>query len=279
MSLSSYDCLAFDTEGLPCDGSMEIPHGTTVEIYKNWLYIGNKKMWVEDGSFVFPTIAQVNSGYVNIARLDISSERHNGQNSIFCYIESREYFYDENKKCTGSKTHAMCGIGCSGYLSQRAWMKKHHPEVMAKILSHCNLTEEEFSKKDADGNIWEYSDSDGDWGWDYFIEDEDTKKLICVKMSVKEIEGALDKKIPRPDIDDLWVGVSQETLDAFIEWLKKAAPKEYFEKIDFTNCRRINQGDAYFADIECTECPSTPIGESNTPVIFDKIENMFNKSE
>jgi hypothetical protein len=275
MALSNYDCLAFDTEGFPCDGYMKIPHGTTVEIYKNWLYVGNEKMWVEGGSFVSPVIAQVSSGHINIARLDISSERHDEQNSIFCYIESNEYFYNEGKKFAGSKKHVMCGIGCSGYLNTHVWMKKHHPEVMSKMLRHHNLTEEEFFN----GDVWEYSSGNDDWGWEYFVDGEDSKNQIMIRISMKELGKSLDQKIPKPDIRDLWVGVLQETLDAFIKWLKDVAPKEYFEKIDFENCRRVNQGDAYFSNVEDTEYPSTPIGESSTPAIIDKIENTFNKLE
>jgi hypothetical protein len=78
MAMSNWTLLAFDNEGAPCSGEAEFPSGLRVELYKNWVYLHHPQMWTENQSFVSDTIAQVNSGDLNIGGVNIIVERFRG---------------------------------------------------------------------------------------------------------------------------------------------------------------------------------------------------------
>jgi hypothetical protein len=110
MALSNWDTLAFNTQGEPCNGVIRVDlHEdgyAAVEIYKNWLYVRDSKMWHDEGSFVEPTVADIYEGIVNISKFRITAER-GPQQAVFAYVRSG-YRHQDNFEC-------MCGIGCYAF--------------------------------------------------------------------------------------------------------------------------------------------------------------------
>ena len=109
--MSNWDSLAFNTEGDSCNGVFESFDGQGCEIYKNWLYIRDPKMWCKDRSYVEPTIAEISHGHITISGMEVVAER-GPQNAIFVYVEAHKYYTKEDKE---TEVKRMAGIGCYGY--------------------------------------------------------------------------------------------------------------------------------------------------------------------
>jgi len=111
MALSNWDTCAFDTDGNPCTGSMKgWRNGTWVEIYKNWMYVHDKKMWTNDRPYIKDTICEFTEGEIRLSDFEIYGKR-GPQNAIFVYVESHKF----NHKTKEYMIRRMAGIGCSGY--------------------------------------------------------------------------------------------------------------------------------------------------------------------
>jgi hypothetical protein len=110
MALSNWDTCAFDRNGNPSIGRIAkyFRDGAyaSVEIYKNWIYVHDTKMWAVGRCYVEPTIAEIHKGNISISSFNIFAAR-GSQQSILCYV------------CTGYKSDAdfncMCGLGCYGF--------------------------------------------------------------------------------------------------------------------------------------------------------------------
>lgn len=139
MALSAWDLIAFDTDGNVCNGIF-IKGNTKVEIYKNWIYVSNKKMWQKESLFIEPVIAEVVSGELIISNVHIFSERNRKQHSIFmiCYSGyKRDY-------------KIMVGIGCYGYKKKKyIGVQKETYEAFLKFLDRC-IKEDHVNKKYVD---------------------------------------------------------------------------------------------------------------------------------
>lgn len=254
MALSNWDCLAFGTDGKPCSGSITGHAGTTASLYKNWLYLYNEKMWQEGAGYTKPCIAEVQVGEISIAELKIVAARHDEQSSIFVYVEANDYRDWDNKK-----EECMAGIGCYGFMDTLEWLEKNKPEIYEK-MPECfkDVNEEHYM-------ISEYSAKD-EWGFSAYPWSE--------KEGAEDRE-AQDFKVdcPRPSLNDLWLGVTPTTEEAFFNWLKEVNP-EYAEKIDRNGGLRFNQGNAFFANALGEFTPATKVGEKDNLIMNDILDKM-----
>jgi len=249
MALSSWDTMAFDSEGKPSGGSVDLPDGASLEIYKNWLYVKNPKLWRKGQQFTSHVIAQIEHGNVTVSGFEIHAVRHQAQDSVFCFASHREYTGKGKKKYDTHQDYYLAGIGCYGFKSEEEWLKEKHPKIYASIDPEC-----------WDDNKYMMSTSHGpndEWGYEWYGRGK--RKHKSLKMSAKGIE--------RPGMDEYWTGVLPSTAAAFFKWLKKVAPKEYFAKIDQANPLRYNQGDAFFASALNTPLNATAPGESQGTVM------------
>ena len=246
MALSNWDILAFDTEGKPCNGVLAVPSGAEAHIYKNWLYIRHPKMWRKDCGFTSNTIAEVQHGEVSIAGLEIHARRYDPQGAIFCFISHTEYTGKGKKKYETHRDHYLAGIGAYGFMSDVEWLKLKHPRIYQKIPSkYLSSRYHQWMGYTCGEQKW-HIEFCNDSGKDRFT---------------------LNLRIKRPDLDESWLGVTKETLAAFMKWLKKIAPEEYFAKIDPDAALRFNQGDAFFAGAMNIELAATPPGECQPSVM------------
>jgi len=239
MALSNWDLLAFNTQGKSCDGVMSYKD-TTIEIYKNWAYISNDKMWYVNGTeFANPVIAEIQSGNIQIAKINIIAERHEHQNSIFIICKGG---YN-----TKGDMEIMCGIGCSGYMNTG----KIYSERMGLDLSYdwCS------SSSTCNGKT--------------------TETLTGFHKTRKMQQVVVPDNILIPE-DDHWTGVDEITYKAFIQFIERIdenneiiLPKGYLNKLKKAVPKRFNQGDRYFEKNLGMKIPKTKIGKSDKPV-FEK---------
>lgn len=113
MALSDYDSMVLNEKGEPCDGSFTSPLGVRVEFYKNWLYVSDENAWREGGSYIKPTVMEIQEG--DLTYLDVHIIAFRGpQNGVFALVHSSHYDNGED----GSKDYSMPPtitgmIGCS----------------------------------------------------------------------------------------------------------------------------------------------------------------------
>jgi len=113
MALSNWDTAALNHKGEPINGIFTSPMGVTVEIYKNWLYVRDKKAWAEGGSFVEPTIMHVTSGdfiYKDVHLVAIRGP----QEGVFAVVWS----WDKERK----NVLGMVGCGVYGFTDEGEWV-------------------------------------------------------------------------------------------------------------------------------------------------------------
>lgn len=250
MALSNWDLLAFNTKAESCDGVFNYK-GTSVEIYKNWAHIMNEKMWQDGHGFIEPILGTINQGDLHIGGITIIAERHEEQNSIFIV-------------CVGGYTdekEIMVGIGCSGYINEaRIYVEK--------------------LKVDTENYDWTTGSTlvDGEWstqliGFPVNIDDMD-------RYPMQEIKIPAEIKIPD---DQLYVGVTETTYKAFIEFLDREVDnnnltKEYVNKIKESNTAlHFNQGDKYIVEVlegDGAPIPASKLGENPAPVLMQHIAAM-----
>lgn len=237
MALSNYDTLSFNSDGKCGNGSCMNDIGSVLEIYKNWAYLSNNNMHIEDGGFTKDVIAHINEGDITIAGFDIHAKRgkQNGIYIIACYGDwkDRKYFG---------------GIGCNGYA-----------DTVKLVLKDLNR-ENDINR--------------GSWSCCTTYEGRDTEGVssICNLATEEEI---IYKNKPEYEafigvelntlIDYFeWCSFLDVFDSSFGKWIakcKKCAPIRY------------NQGDAYFAKKLGTDPQHTAIEDSpSEPIIMELIE-------
>jgi hypothetical protein len=100
MALSNWDTLAADEEGKPSNGALISPLGVVVDIYKNWIYVHDERAWAEGGSFVKPTVMQIEVGDVRYKDVSILARRGPQEGVYVVVVSDRK---------------AMVGCGVYGY--------------------------------------------------------------------------------------------------------------------------------------------------------------------
>jgi len=244
MALSNWDTIAFNNDGESCNGVFKNSMGSSLEIYKNWIYIRNEKMWRSGGSFVKPTIAQINHGDIQVAGFDITAARGN-QNGIFVFASTFEKVTKDKYKYS-----YFGGIGCSGY--------KDKVEEVLKNLGRASEISDDWISGSSHGPNVEI----------HFIEKFDTGEKIVY----------WDCKKQGPyDYNQDWVGVLSKTVDEYFSWLESMdicyeGFDEWFSKIKKSQKLRFNQGDAYIASTLGMPVPVTKPGEVEHPILHDLIQ-------
>lgn len=265
MALSNYDTLAFDDAGHPCSGILSIDsneHDIGVQIYKNWLYVRDSRIWNEGARYIKPTVAEIHSGTVMLSNFEIEAIR-GPQNSVFALVTAT--FPKEQ----GSKEYMhrkMAGIGCYGYEDQLTSFRRMFKEEYAAIPKW----------------LWKYYEGSGSLFsngeefstitfWDVPLSHFRQLSLpLHSRMTDSTRITSTDRvsfQIQVPGYTDVrFVGVRKPTLNAFEKWLRKT-DEEYARKIDFGNALRYNQGDSFILRSVGLSTKSTPIGEHTKPIL------------
>lgn len=246
MALSNWDTLAINNQGKGCDGTFG-NKDVSIDIYKNWVYLRSPKMWHEGMSYVKPTIASINHGNINIGGLQIEARR-GPQNAIFVFAY-HSYTTPKNKY----KHKYFAGIGCYGFYDK-----------IKEYFGWANLP----------------YDKDGDYAVGSSNYDEETCEFAgegkWFQLIYKYENDSVDTIKVDPDFGELtdWVGVMPSTLEEFKEWLIEVIDdcspdaKKWFDKIDWKNLTRYNQGDAFFVGADDAQ---TKVGEQKDDTILGKI--------
>ena len=251
MALSNWDTLAFDTDGQPCDGVLEGFDGASAEIYKNWLYVRDPKMWHEKRGFIEPTIAQIDSGEVTISEFTIHATRHSEQEAMFVLVACHRY--------EPRDVRWMAGIGCSGY--------SNPSEAIARAAG-------------VDLTVWQpisYGSSGGGGEEPHHI-------VVCEAADGRSETFAVPMK-PEDELEAQWIGVTEETRDAFFAWLGgyvdtyNGPSQEWLATCRESGGLRFNQGDKYIAEHALGAGPgegdiATPVGAAQEPLFMQMIKGL-----
>lgn len=286
MSLSSYDVLAFGSNGLPCEGTIVSPQGTSVKIYKNWLYVRNEAMWQENMRYVFPTIAEIHDGHIFLAGFDIHAYRSERQGAIFCCITHTTYHdRDDNGNYVPPTILRMAGIGCYGHLDTLDLLQKYHPGFLDNFLKehNCNTWDDLEQKYDLISQSFNQNEDN----------DEETGYFLELMSFNEEAEKTNIKSVKLPLTDNQYyefVGVTSELLTEFKEWLadilqinEKFGAKEgkkYYESINWDVALRVNQGDMFIHNAMGTNPEGSHVGSSEEPILMKYMKKAFgNKND
>lgn len=238
MALSNWDTLAINAKGENCYGEFKSPLGITVEFYKNWLYVYDKKAWEKGGYFVEDCVMQVTEGSIRYKDVAILAKR-GPKDGIYAVIWTMHYepeYFD-----------FMLGIGCSGY-------KDKIKEILTKL-----------------NRLQEYDQYD--WG-DSFCSDG---KHSLTNLQTREEIVYHDEKTEGPyNYDADWIGIEKEDIDylkkeILTPWLKDNY--KFDEKVNkdiLDKAERFNQGDLYIlaATRQDIGQAMTPIGQSQPPILM-----------
>lgn len=250
MALSNWDTLAINNDGKSCDGSCRNDL-IEIEIYKNFAYIRSPKMWQESGGFTKPTIMQIIQGNIDIGGMGIIAKRDNSQNSIFVFAD---YSYYEGKE---KQPKYFAGIGCSAYYTR---------------------VKEYLEWKGLDYKYDEYTT-----GWtNYDIKNDTPRDYEYIHLSkngkyFKDKDGFMLEIEIDPAFGELtiYTGVMNKTIQSFKKWLKTDIidkydkdKQEWFNKINWKNLSRFNQGDAFFVGEDNS---NTKVGMQEKETIMEKI--------
>lgn len=105
MALSNWDTLAVDENGEPTNGVINSKGGVSVAIYKNWLYVRDKKAWRKGGDYINDTMMEVTEGELKYFDVKIMAKR-GPKNGVYVIVETPTF---------GEDRQIMVGIGCYGY--------------------------------------------------------------------------------------------------------------------------------------------------------------------
>lgn len=203
MALSNWDYITWNTEGEHSNG--ELTAGSiNLNVYKNWLVLHEGK----------ELLAHIDHGQVAIKNFYIEALRHDNQSSIFFHAKHGDQL--------------MAGIGCYGYESQLEWLKENHSSVYNDIQSYVNQGYKTM------GCIHSCDSGQYMWGVPLFKYDENEEVVDSIDYVLK---------MPEPTTDELWTGVTLQTVQEFCKWL----PNKDYLKILKTPAR-FNLNDEYLVD-------------------------------
>jgi len=262
MALSNWDTLAFDNDGKACNGVFTGSDGTTVEIYKNWLYVRHPLLITDEekGHRIGFTI---NHGDVNFGSLTIVVIR-GSQQSVFVYAREG---WGEDAKC-------FAGIGAYGY-----------EDNTERVCLAAGLTKEQIGQyKDIEISSSHGEDKEGDkWhiqGYKVKMEDLDFHDGSYTQH-MDEFETEYDETL-----EPQFVGVLPETAKEFFAWVEECIKEEgnekdaldWLEKCKSAEALRFNQGDQFFVSQLGDQTPATKPGEAE-PTIMSAIIDTWKKGE
>ncbi len=112
MSLENWATLAINEHGEKCKGNIEV-RDITVEIYKNWLYVKDKKAWRKEFPYRDPIVMEITKGCIRYGRFVIMAGRGRG-NELFVVVEYKNDNSDERINAKKERK-LMIGIACYTY--------------------------------------------------------------------------------------------------------------------------------------------------------------------
>lgn len=132
MALSNWDCLAFGTDGKPCNAVLQFGE-RSLSIRKNWLVLEFDK-----GRHM-----SIHSGEIDGFGFNINAIRHTAQSSIFVYASAGKY--------GNEPPQYMCGVGCYGFMDEIDWIRKNHPDALNRI-DQKYLDDDEYMRMSSCGH-------------------------------------------------------------------------------------------------------------------------------
>jgi len=231
MALSNWATVAFDHKGQSGVGWIKNPRGTVLRIYKNWVYLSNKKMWTEGMDYIHPTIAHINAGDLTVGGFEIHAKR-GPQNTIFV-VGSYRYGRGYNRRFFG-------GIGGN------PWR-----DIVADVLKEHGIVDD---GEDIWCDTWEI-DPDGD----------EIRSVVSARTQ-KALTYHREREHGKYDISKDYLGITKRTFQEFCVWLghldlihdKKY--QEWYNTITNLDPVCYNQGDAFFGGVLGVDIPTSPIG-------------------
>lgn len=265
MALSDYETLAVNEKAEPCYGEMESFTNSTLEIYKNWLYVRDPKKHHKGCEYTNNVIAQINSGNINISDFEIISTRVKRQGAIFVFARTFKTISTKPYRC---RRKVFAGIGCRGYISQT--------DVLAKDLGI---------------DVSEYDDYFQGWCSTGHI------TLTCIKNGNKKNYKFDEFAVPdtpenKEKYESKWVGISNDLFLEFIEWLGNLVDEEYgydkhvkkwfrkVKKMKLDDFLGYNQGDLFFKDHGVVSGGvGKKIGDNTEPLIIQSLKESKKENE
>lgn len=259
MALSDWDTLAIDQDG-PCQGVLEGHSGhSSVEIYKNWLYVSDERMFKKDLRYTGNVIAEIQEGNVSLSDFNIRAKRGR-QNSILVFAESQSYG-------EADQVHRwMAGIGCCGY--------DDPTERLAEAMG-VDLSKYAY--------VSHYSGSNaGEDGWHYGLSCFVVDPFALGPNKQSTLEEFTIPSEGNEHLDSQFVGVQEETFQELLAFLDELKGNfcgdipEWIDKVTAGGFDRIrfNQGDAFFADNGVVALPASEIDNQQEPVIMQMIRQV-----
>jgi hypothetical protein len=251
--------MSFDNDSNPSNGVMNCPGGRSVELYKNWAYIHDKKAWHKGTGFTAPIVAQIILGKGRVSGINVCAKR-GPQESLFLFAEHAEY-PKRVKSGVPSVTIYTRMAGVAGY----GW-----ESGLPKLMKAAG------KRKLPKGAMVFAGTSDNGKGKCYEV----------VDLAIPGKNGKKDRfirewiKLPqRPELEAQFVGITPETAKKFFKWLKTVAKEhsaeDWFKKIDQKTALHFNQGDAFFAKAMKQSTPASPVGKANEPILTKMFKKTF----
>jgi len=135
MALSNWDTLALSETGQPTPGVFTSALGVEVEVYKNWLYVRDKRAWREGGGFTGPTVMQVTEGTLRYQDVHIAAWR-GPQEGVYAALWSGRYGQERGIVAAGVygyRGEEWVGIEPESIAWLRAQLKKEEVDVPSKF--------------------------------------------------------------------------------------------------------------------------------------------------
>lgn len=253
MALSNWDTLTVNHRGESIEGRFTFPGGVWVESYKNWLYIHDPSGWTEElQGFVRDTVMEFTEGEARYKGIHLKAAR-GPQNGIY-FAVWRGY---------GEEVQGMVGIGCYGFRDSVEYMLEKHPELRERLdpayLDPSQYLVSEYSL---------YGNGEAqEWGFHFMRwEGEEPWEF---ELSLTDFE--------KPNLEELWVGVTSESVKYLHEWLQNGIPKELVAKVDLSQALRYNQGDAFLANAGVGPMSATKVGEAEEPLLTQALRAEKNE--
>lgn len=243
MALSNWDTLSLRLNGEPADGTYQsfISPTISVEIYKNWLHIGDQRAWnKKDSGFTKPYVGMIHKGEFSYKNIKIFAKR-GPKSGVYVIVYELDFDDDRDEPIIDG----MVGIGCYGYGDDtEKILKERGIEVPTGYESKSFV-----SGRDSKG---EYQ------GVTFFFEGKKPREI---------------KFYTEVDFSP-WVGIEDSEIAYLKEYIgelvKENELPEDFGRIDFSRAERFNQGDAFMSGYIGVDTEKTKPGETSVP-IFERM--------
>lgn len=254
MALSNWDTLAVNEKGAESNGVFVSPYGVSIEIYKNWIYVGDGKAWHEGERYSRPIVMEIQQGDLTYKDVQVFARR-GPQNGVYVVVQSAVYSPALEKDClsckvkAGGRWHeyqcpafvdtkylAMIGCGVYGYRgSEWVGVEEESKQFLAHWLKESDIEEIEIPR----GQFEHFTDE-----------------------QIREHYQAIGERVSR--ITDEYVFIEYENYQF----------DNSMRNIDLSKALRFNQGDLYLSDQMRIEASSTPTGSAEEPLFMKLVKSI-----